>query len=219
MKFNFLKAAIAGMIMVVSGAANAGLMLTVTAEGEGDANKAASLVTFTIDYASVFDNNVNYLDTLSITLGGKATSPAGPDDDFSNFHFVSNTGGAPIPHDVSFYGGKYGANTIYFDFDDTFFDATESFTFDVFVTNACTNADGVKCDDVGMNWNSGAILGHLGSTMSATFANGDEAGTYERTFRTTSDSTSVAQVPEPTTLAIFVLGIMGLAARRFKKQA
>ena len=27
------------------------------------------------------------------------------------------------------------------------------------------------------------------------------------------------EVPEPSTLAIFALGIMGLAARRFKKQA
>jgi len=38
--------------------------------------------------------------------------------------------------------------------------------------------------------------------------------------RELSDNTASAQaVPEPSTLAIFALGLMGLASRRFKKQA
>jgi hypothetical protein len=58
------------------------------------------------------------------------------------------------------------------------------------------------------------------SYSAVSFLNGGQSAKSEAHFSLVfTPNASVAAVPEPSTLAIFALGIMGLASRRFKKQA
>lgn len=56
-----------------------------------------------------------------------------------------------------------------------------------------------------------------GQNIRISFEQQDDSGFFNATLDNVSFTTATS-VPEPTTLAIFALGIMGLASRRFKKQ-
>ena len=54
------------------------------------------------------------------------------------------------------------------------------------------------------------------------FATSGQRGSFDNSFRLVGDTQNgglATSVPEPTTLAIFALGMIGLASRRFKKQS
>ena len=53
--------------------------------------------------------------------------------------------------------------------------------------------------------------------VASTPVNNSELYNYSLSGDTLQTSAAAAQVPEPTTLAIFALGVLGLASRRFKK--
>ena len=59
---------------------------------------------------------------------------------------------------------------------------------------------------------------NLYDTISYTYTNTDADGSRARFMGVVVDGVATA-VPEPTTLAIFALGVIGLASRRFKKKA
>ena len=76
-----------------------------------------------------------------------------------------------------------------------------SFSFNI---SALQWANFISDDSVQVTWNNGSGVGDWSNNYIG-YVNYEINGV-------------ASQVPEPTTLAIFALGIMGLASRRFKKQ-
>ncbi|WDE09977.1 PEP-CTERM sorting domain-containing protein [Thalassomonas haliotis] len=64
-------------------------------------------------------------------------------------------------------------------------------------------------DHVTVNWGWGTTIEHLRTSTGATFS----------TMLVRGDSSSTTEVPEPSSLAILALGVVGLSLRRFKKHA
>jgi len=67
-----------------------------------------------------------------------------------------------------------------------------------------------------------SIIGGTATKFSSTLASlGFEVGTFTTTLSNgaffDSIEINISQVPEPSILAVFVLGLMGLASRRFKQ--
>ncbi len=83
-------------------------------------------------------------------------------------------------------------------------------------TNYCDNTQTIVSDGLTTGVSTFSIGGCnevIGGNSLVISQNGVTSVAYEYT-----EYTNSAQVPEPSTLAIFALGIMGLASRRFKKQ-
>jgi hypothetical protein len=64
-----------------------------------------------------------------------------------------------------------------------------------------------------------SLLSFQGQNVLVRFAQADNSGPFDIGFDNVSITTETTSVPEPSTLAIFALGIMGLAARKFNKKA
>ena len=64
-----------------------------------------------------------------------------------------------------------------------------------------------------------SLLSLQGQSVLVRFAQADNRGPFDIGFDNVSIITQTTSVPEPSTLAIFALGIIGLASRRFKKKA
>ncbi len=62
-----------------------------------------------------------------------------------------------------------------------------------------------------------SLLGLQGQNILVRFAQADNQGPFDIGFDNVSIIAETTEVPEPSTLAIFALGMIGLASRRFKK--
>ena len=184
MNIKMLKAAVAGLVLSVSGIANAGL----------------------IDFSDYSDGTITSIDDVTFSLEGGVDSSGSPykiRDGLSN----SSTGFYPtsqfltftfdnLVSDISFIFDNEGDNNLSFFYayslDDVLLD---SFDISDFVDSYSSTATGVSY---------------------IKFSNGSPSSSW--IFQVDEISYNASEVPEPTTLAIFALGIMGLASRRFKKQ-
>ena len=229
-----LKAALAGLVLSVTSIANAGLidLSSWTATSGGTWNVDAgntSVYQTTNGNPTFFLSDTNYINTQ---FDGTFGVTPGWDDDYIGFVFgynnsndyllfdwkqadqgAANSGftlsritGSNVnlwDHtgaDISVLASNYTGNNGWVD------GVTYNFTLDFTTTSISIDMDNANIFDIAGTFNTGKFG----------FYNYSQAGVRYTGFEETV-SPSI-DVPEPSTLAIFALGIMGLAARRFKKQ-
>jgi hypothetical protein len=196
MNFKFLKAAVTGLILTVSSFANAGLITSVS-----DSELNTSTL---IDFSAYTSGSAN-----QITFAGGEFNTTG-NFGFSVWNNYGTSGGA-------FYNiGHSTAFTLTFDNVVSAFGMNigaihSSWTWDVYDINNLLIDTISFANDNG----AGAFYGYSASNIKSVVLTpvNDQAAFDNLHF--VSGSTDV---PEPSTLAIFALAIMGLSARHFKKQ-
>jgi hypothetical protein len=235
MNIKNFKLAVAGLIISTSGFANAGLIdlntWTPTSGGTwGVDTGGTSVLQSTNGQPTYFLSDTNYINTqFDGTFGVETTS----DDDFIGFTFGYNnstdfllfdwkqgnqnhTGYAPSGFTLSKISGS---NVNYWDHSGADITVLASdytgnngwvdhtvygFSLDFTTTGIKIGIDGTNIFDVSGSFNTGKF-GFYNYSQSQV--------------RYTGFTEEVSQsIPEPSTLAIFALGLMGLASRRFKKQ-
>ena len=203
MKNKFLKMAFAGLVLTVSGLANAGLV-EWTFEGELDAINSDVLsidgetinisIAFSDTEAWQLNSSLLYLQSLSHSLSITGAN--------------NIIGATPTPYAA--HTGSAGA----------FVESLGSdSSWDVLIngTTLTTAAIPANTDLVP---SAGDLLNidHLQKIPSGVFYSLRDINSVPLYFLINS-SISIKEVPEPSTLAILALGLMGLASRRFKKQS
>jgi hypothetical protein len=204
MKFKFLKAAILGITVTLSNFANAGLITTTFAGGNGQSGNMFDL-TIANNSLLLTGMDVNINDTTNIEIYTRIGGYSG---------FENNAAAWNLMDAASVIGN--GANTAsIFDFNN--FVLAANTTYGIYVTtrtgemnytngsNSYSNSDLTLSAGIGKQYNSDTNFS--GITFSP------------RTWNGTVRYDVLTSVPEPSTLAIFALGLMGLASRRFKKQS
>jgi hypothetical protein len=211
MNIKMLKAALAGLVLSVSGFANAGLINS--------------------DYLNLNDNlavhddvqNLTWLD-LSVSSGWTNNTWSSLIQQNSGWRLALNSEIESLFNQAfpTFYN-IYPANTNYVDATDSglvanFNDFQNLFGVHSFLSNSITNTYGRYIDEDGIHrlmgvsgWNNTNRIWGLEASSTYSLSSNDGMGIY--LVREDAES-----VPEPSTLAIFALAIMGLASRRFKKQ-
>jgi|TARA_R100001377_G_scaffold41722_4_gene23525 hypothetical protein len=201
MNIKMLKVAAAGLILSTSTFANAGLI---------DFNSMSE---------GIYSGNSDFT----------VTSYGGPESDASLTPIIRNQAGTTYlcnSTEITDTGCSYPTEDI-IDFD--FNIGLDSLTLSMnWAGNPSSGGTGATVNSYDISGNLLESFGYLGST-NATYTFDSTSDIYS--IQTNSGLTSrndwwyginsinytAAEVPEPTTLAIFSLGIMGLAARRFKK--
>lgn len=213
---------LATIFLLASTFSYATIILTATATGDGGKDKDGHhLVYFTLAYEAGQLNNNSYIDQVWIDLPGNG------DDTFEYtfYDFLGNLSGSGT---VNIVETVDRSDVLTLDFLAKNFVSGQTLEFSVGVHAACTNDAEEKCTDFDIKKNSGAVLGHLGSTISASFVNKDTGVSeiYASTFITTSKnipSTSTASVsvpvPEPGSIVLLLAGIFGLSFLRCKARS
>jgi len=211
MKFKLLKATFVSLIMTVSGLANAGLI--------SNSNWEVVAITGNYDYATTawyLNNNdptLSYFDQMMsngyIAYPQSYSSPVnGFDargttsvtisfDDLYSFKDIELWYTRSYSNqliDISF--GVDNTNTLFSSKTLGAYGATTNFIQDLNIVDLL---------DIGS---------FVGNQIKLSFSNTDQIIFHELTF-----SGDKVDVPEPSTLAIFAFGMIGLASRRFKKQS
>ena len=202
MNIKMLKMALVGLIISMSGLANAGLILNLD-ELNGDV-----VISWngSLDLGSaVFDATRNSNSSNLWTAGGvgdlQSMFASGSVDDYDLAAFTKTPTLAAFTGSLS--GGIIAGDNLFIDFSSSF--------RQIWMPNG---------------YQSGQVISGSGTFAGATFASlGANVGTYEWAWSNNIASDSLTlivgsptNVPEPSSLAIFALGIMGLASRRLKKQ-
>jgi len=233
MNTRILKSAVAGLILSTSSFANASLLdlnaWTGTSGGNWIVDNNGTSVLQTINgNPTYFLSDTNYINTkFDGTFGVETTS----DDDFIGFAFgynnsndfllfdwkqgnqgtaqsgftLSKITGADVDFwghtgtDISVLASNYTGNNGWAD--NTVYD----FSLDFTATSIKISIDGTNIFDVSGSFNSGKF-GFYNYSQSHVRYTGFE------------EEVSPSVVPEPSTLAIFALSMIGLASRRFKKK-
>ena len=225
MKNKFLKSLVASFAMTVSGIVNAGIIV-LDFEGVGDNASVNDFYNGGTD--SLGNSGIDYGVEFSSNSLGLIDSDAGGNGNFANEPSESTvlffTNGSAIMNYLS------GFDTGFSFFYSSAFDATINIYDDLNATgnllgqltitanssdNNCTgDPNGTYC-----NWTN------IGMSFSGLAKSVDFGGTVNRvaydniTFGSSEAQLESTPVPEPSTLAVFTLGLMGLASRKFKKQA
>lgn len=207
MNIKMLKAAFAGLVLSVSGFANAGLITTST----DSALNGADILTFDSELDGLFTSRVFNGEVTISTTGSSLRLDSGFSGTYGMQNkSIKNQQGQNYILDfsttISAFGWDWGAAD------------RSGWVISLFDINtqlissynipAQTSANGYAdfYGATGMN---------ISRVTMANLNSGDYAMMDNLHY---VKSTSIEQVPEPSTLAIFALGIMGLASRRFKKQ-
>jgi hypothetical protein len=198
MKFKFLKTACAGLILSVSAFSNAGL---ITFNGTASDGGYTSLPGSYTEAGFTLTNNSgsNYF-----IDNDYATNLNSWDDDVLEFNSLTSSQ-ATLTAD----------GNINFDFSSAFlgsFGSAASLTFEGFFAGG-----GSITQTLSLGLNTRALFNFTGfNNLSSLVISAPTDGDYALMDDLT---VSASSVPEPSTLAIFALGIIGLASRRFKKQS
>jgi hypothetical protein len=199
MRIKMLKVAVAGLVLSVSGFANAGLISfdnRIDFQNYVSSFQLDDLTSVTQGVSSLGQDRGDYSWNMS-SYGCQTTGDCG---DNSSEGFV--TGG---------YVWTYGDGAFTFD------NAINAFGIDYTYRNG-TN-DRITLNGLASQTSpTGGFFGIVDTTSTFTTVNYTARGSSSLFDNVTYGSESVETVPEPTTLATFALGLMGLAARRFKKQ-
>jgi hypothetical protein len=204
MNNKFLKMAFAGLVLVVSGFVNAGLIMTI--QPSADESKTY----FIVEWDSLAGTDVTSIINLPthnpITQISQGSSSA-------LWNLWRNV-------------GDYKTNV-----SNEFFLRTGSTSYSSNLAGAglyLDNDSGLEGDDFGLVFDdfiippSGSFIIEV-STYTGGFTSLWNLGTYTNnpnvTIVVTKDAFIASAVPEPSTLTIFALGLIGLASRRFKKQS
>jgi hypothetical protein len=198
MKFKFLKAACAGLILSVSAFSNAGLITFNGTASDGDYTSLPGSYT-EAGFTLTNNSGSNYFvdNDFSTNLNSW-------DDDVLEFNSLTSSQ-ATLTAD----------GNINFDFSSAFlgsFNSAASLTFEGFFAGG-----GSITQTFSLGLNTRALFNFTGfNNLSSLVISAPTDGM----FALMDDLTvSASSVPEPSTLAIFALGIIGLASRRFKKKS
>lgn len=245
MKNKFLKGLVSFFALVVSGLANAGLIFYTSDPANNSTNWTNDVVNSGYQINSNVDFDAHPLGALNsnfyLLSDGISISSTGLDNqtvkngvgDFqgsqdnlvtgegvhaqSNYLDINNSGVLTL----NFTDGAYAAGIMTFDVW-----TRGDFTINVFSE---TNGNGSLLGSVsgvaeGQNFQNfrqffmGVRTDNLTTFGSVQFSftddGGDDIGYDDIVF-----ASKISEVPEPSTLAVFALGLMGLASRKFKKQA
>ncbi|ARD45442.1 hypothetical protein A3Q33_14785 [Colwellia sp. PAMC 21821] len=189
MNIKMLKSALAGLVLSVSGFANAGLIVDDSV-GDGE-------------WGTVFFNWTGGTIDINGFGDGYATGLTGVGADDIFFTLLENDGSDLSAFTGAFVTSNDDSNALGWDADGS------TSGLDSYISN--------------FNLNAGSYLltiSHCCTAFSGSI--NDNSGMHQGTndYRISfSDGATLTSVPEPSTLAIFALGIMGLASRRFKKQS
>jgi len=187
-----LKTALAGLILSISGFANAGL---INFTGSLDDDTAVDHWSFSVTNSGTF-----IFDVLAYEQDGNDFFANGLDNDLLDSYiylFANDANGALIGSDDDGGDGTDGSLSAA--------DLDSLMTFDL---NVGTYLFVIGSFDLSeLDARNGFNTGNTG----------DPAGRYNVTVSSVAGTARVNNVPEPSTLAIFALSIMGLSARKFKK--
>lgn len=204
MNVKMLKAAVAGLVLSVSGFANAGL---ISLTGDGGWVDASSLTKSVNSLEGELITDVNFwvdFTKCSHTSSGSCDTfnTGSTYDSEIEFSLMHNGVNALLLPRGTFANSNSGSITAFITFDDQALQTlgTSPVSGNFQPTNALNVFNGLSA--------AGSWAFTFTDTASS---DGLEVHSWGIDITTTS-------VPEPTTLAIFALGIMGLASRRFKKQ-
>lgn len=235
MNIKIFKTALAGIVLSVSGFANAGLIdlssWTGTSGGDWSVDASKTSVLQSINgQPTYFLSDTNYINTLfNGTFGVETTI----DDDFIGFVFGYNNSSdfllfdwkqgnqgtassgftlskitgtdvdfwAHTGSDITVLATDYASNNGNNGWVDN---TTYNFTLDYTTTRISIGIDGNNIFNIAGTFNTGKFGFYNYSQYKVRYTG------FEETVSPTQD------VPEPSTLAIFALGIMGLAARKLK---
>ncbi|MFT6992556.1 MAG: hypothetical protein ACJASL_004556 [Paraglaciecola sp.] len=208
MNIKMLKMAFAGLVLSVSGFANAGLITTTFAGGnEGDGNMFdVEIFDSSIMINSFYINTFPSVGTQFIYLYTRS----GTYDGFQNNGLGWNLMGSAIVNNAS------GNTPVLFDIGDFLLQSNSITGF--FITGDISNGS-LAYSDGSMTVNDSYMEIRSGLRGGISFAGGNHFAGTVYTPRTWNGTINYTNVPEPSTLAIFALGLMGLASRRFKKQS
>lgn len=187
-----LKTAFASLILLMSGFVNAGL---ISFDGSIDDDTEVDHWSF-----SVINSGTFTFDVLAYEDDGNDFFANGVDNDQLDSYiylFAGNANGALIGSDDDGGDGSDGSLSSV--------DLDSLMSFDLNV--------GTYLFVIG-SYNLSEIEARNGFNSDNS---GDPAGQYSVTVSSATGTAQINSVPEPSTLAIFALGVMGLAARRFKK--
>jgi len=212
MNIKMLKAALAGLVLSVSGFVNAGLIYD-NGSAIGDSFRCAETSgvcsgTWTLfdDFIVSDDSNITSITWTAILYGGLA------DYNFSNIWIYDND---PVFNSGSLLFSHSGAGTLVAN-------GLINNAYDISLTGFSEMlTSGTYWLGIQHNTTSNyGTVARSGNPINATqWQNSGSGSKYasqpELAFRINGIPTDV---PEPSTLAIFALGIMGLASRRYKKQ-
>jgi len=213
MKFKYLKAAFAGMVFSASclvNVANAGL-ITETYKGEVIYSDGSLSLGEMLSWTFTYDNTKNTATNWQDGLDGLSYTA---DDIINVGHFPFHS----FVSDVTFDLNQF----------DTLFDSSASalgyianrqidnsgnshYLTNTFGSRITSNFDGYG---VRLDFPNNAL------TLNKSFFNVDDGSRKEFNIQVANlTKVDLTKVPEPSTLAIFALGMMGIASRRFKKQS
>ncbi|GLX79477.1 hypothetical protein tinsulaeT_28170 [Thalassotalea insulae] len=210
MKFIFLKTALVGLFLTVSNLANAGLITVWTNESD-----------FLTDNLSLTMESFESASGLELPLVAGQITVSTDNTSYGSFNGISSLFPTDGVSEV-----RYGADdgdSIFFSFADAInvfginisdFGTTEGSPVLTFFDNSGNTLQVLSgTQNTGLNF-----FGFKSDTLFTqvqfkyTGANGDGIYFDEAYFNSVN-------VPEPSTLAIFALGVIGLSSRRFKKQS
>ena len=220
MRFKLFKIVVTGLFITMCNAANAGLLLVEQYDDYWSAD-----VNLLINYANTNNASSSALwEVIDFTddpagfagaIPGSSPWPSANGTNLGNSHPLNNTFFARIT-------GEFFTNTA-----DTYF--FQTFNDDgvfVFIDGELvindpnehpeTRFEGSKLLGVGSH-SVELYFFENGGEASLEFSVADSSRVFTHFNDPLGATTLVAAVPEPSTLAIFALGLMGLASRRFKK--
>ena len=206
MNIKMLKAAVAGLVLSISGFTNAGIIFDDSTAGE-------LTVSWDETYTLSSSNFINDYLFLVVENAFNTEDGAGwlPESNIEQYGSI-NGGTSFLLGD--WYGWQYRGGPE-FDYD------TRDLVFGLTSSSMSTFNIGDEFTWSGMmtfstDGNVFRLADNVNDFTTTSYLANDN-GRHSLTSETTINLASV-DVPEPSTLAIFALGIMGLAARRFKKQ-
>lgn len=209
MKNKFLKGLVASFVLSISGVVNAGLIeFTDFSDWENNSENIT-----TIDFNGS-QGQTGYINRGSSFLIGGVTFNSG------TIYSIYDFSGDAAFHDsgwLDLEDGNYMA---------TFSQAITSLSFDFgdFYSNAMNLTVTTNTGEIIQGSSLADSFGFIGFTTesaftSVSFQTTGTTGPYWGFDNLSYGNAKLSEVPEPSTLAVFALGLMGLATRKFKKQA
>jgi hypothetical protein len=195
MKFKLFNTALAGIILFANATANAGLILTITDNGSNQTLwefSGSTLASSPISSAVGFWPEFGYPGPIGQYQGcGNILSGSGT-------MYTTNNGTVGITEACIYESGEFTA-----------FKASSLFNWQ---TNDTLSWSGSIVTDISITHFKSGVY----QTKQSRYSNDDVF--LDPVVLTIGSQNNITDVPEPSTLAIFALGMIGLASRRFKKQ-
>ncbi|TWX48097.1 PEP-CTERM sorting domain-containing protein [Colwellia hornerae] len=211
MKFKFLKAALVSTILVVSSFANAGLItfndrasfeayiggeITDNLESAGTSRGSSTHTVGSNDFSwTMNDYNCEDGDGCSASFGGTTNNSPMMQSADDDFIWTYNNGAFNFTSGISSFGLQFGSH----------------YGNSAVTLNGMNSGIQVSGSFFGIASDDNSLFNSVSYAKSLSYGSFDDV-TYSR-------SNQSRDVPEPSTLAIFALGMIGLASRRFKKQS